>query len=266
MILWMTLKISESKDWRLWSTYGLIGGLALLTNPALGIALPFLLGWAAWRRKKAGDLRSVLPILPIALMALCCLPWIVRNYVQFERLVPMRSSLPFELWIGNNDIFDEDAISGVQRITRFEETRTYAQMGENAFLDDKERRANVFIRSKPVLFLRLTERRIIATWIGTEHPVKDFLRADSALIKLVLICNLILSAGTVAGVVQALRIKSGFLFPLLVFPVFYPLVYYITHTSLRYRHPIDPILIALTVCVTAAVFRNGVSSEARAGL
>ncbi len=32
----------------------------------------------------------------------------------------------------------------------------------------------------------------------------------------------------------------------------YPLVYYVTHTSLRYRHPIDPILILLTVVAIAA--------------
>ena len=35
--------------------------------------------------------------------------------------------------------------------------------------------------------------------------------------------------------------------PLLAFPVLYPLIYYVTHSSLRYRHPIDPFLLLLTV-------------------
>jgi hypothetical protein len=265
-ILWMTFKVSESKGWQLWIIYGFLGGLAILTNPALGIALPFLLGWAAWHGRKVNNLQFVLPIVAVAVMVLCCIPWTVRNYLQLERLVPIRSSLPFELWIGNNEIFDEHAIGGMQRITRFEETRNYAQLGENAYLDDKKRRAELFIHSKPMLFLRLTERRIIATWIGTEHPVRDFMHSNSALIRLILVCNLILTAGTVLGIFQTVRSNYGFWFPWLIFPVFYPMVYYITHTSLRYRHPIDPILIALTVSTAATLFRKRASSNVTARL
>jgi hypothetical protein len=36
-------------------------------------------------------------------------------------------------------------------------------------------------------------------------------------------------------------------FPLAVFPVVFPCLYYLTHADLRYRHPIDPIVLLLTV-------------------
>ncbi len=36
-------------------------------------------------------------------------------------------------------------------------------------------------------------------------------------------------------------------FRLSIFPVIFPCLYYLTHADLRYRHPIDPIVLLLTV-------------------
>src|ERR1700722_11842800 len=47
LILWATLELAESERWLDWGVYGVLWGLALMTNPALGVLLPFLLGWAA---------------------------------------------------------------------------------------------------------------------------------------------------------------------------------------------------------------------------
>jgi Dolichyl-phosphate-mannose-protein mannosyltransferase len=251
-LLCMTFHISNSASPKRWLAYGLLWAIALLTNPSLGIALPFFLIWAALRARNLVQLSWRIPAITFALILLCCLPWTIRNYSVFHRFILIRSSLPFELWIGNNDIFDPHAISGIQRITRFEETRHYAQLGENAYLTEKWARAANFIRQKPALFLHLTGRRIIATWIGTEHPLSDFLHANSFLIRTVLLCNFLLTLGTAAGVLLVARSKNPFAVPLAVFPTLYPLVFSVTHTSLRYRHPIDPILIFFTVVAIAA--------------
>ena len=40
--------------------------------------------------------------------------------------------------------------------------------------------------------------------------------------------------------------SSNNTFPLAAFPAVFPILYYVTHTSLRYRHPIDPVVILLT--------------------
>jgi hypothetical protein len=172
-----------------------------------------------------------------------------------HRVIPIRSSLSFELWIGNNDIFDEHAVHGIQRITRYEETRRYAQLGETAYLDEKWRLAKSFVKAKPVLFAKLTGRRIVSTWCGTEHPVDDFIRADSLLIRLVFLVNFLLTIGSVAAIFSLLLKKHPLAIPLLVFPMLFPVVYYLTHTSLRYRHPIDPFLVLLTVYSVASAYR-----------
>jgi len=251
-LVWSTLRVIEASRIRAWAGYGLLWGLALLTNPVLGAGLPFLGGWAFLRRKGASRAQWRLPAAAAAVAFLTCLPWTLRNYERFHRLVPLRSSLPFELWIGNNDIFDEHAVSGPQRITRYGETRRYTQMGENAFLDEKRRLALRFIREKPGLFLRLTGRRLTATWFGTEHPWRDFLDAPSLFLRTILALNLLLTVGTFSGVAFALFRRAPAAWPVAVFPIFYPLVFYLTHTSMRYRHPIDPLLILWTASVAAS--------------
>jgi len=251
-LVWMTLVISESSKTRIWLAYALLWALALLTNPSLGIALPFLLVWAATRANHLTKLGLRTPAAAFALIILCCLPWTLRNYSAFHRVIPIRSSFPFELWIGNNDIFDEHALGGIQRITRFEETHKYAELGETAYLDEKWNLATSFIHQKPALFLRLTRRRIIATWAGTEHPWSEFLRTDSLLARTVIVSNVFLALGTVAGVLFLARARNPFAYPVAIFPLLYPFIYYVTHPSLRYRHPIDPLLILLTVFAAAA--------------
>jgi hypothetical protein len=253
-LVWMTLLISESSKTRLWLAYALVWALALLTNPSLGIALPFLFIWAVVRAKNLAKLGWGVPTTAFALIILCCLPWTLRNYSAFHRLIPIRSSFPFELWIGNNDIFDEHAVGGIQRITRFEETRKYAQLGETAYLSEKWNLAKSFIHQKPALFLRLTGKRITATWAGTEHPLSEFLRTDSLLARTVILSNLFLTVGTLAGILFLARARNPFAYPVAIFPLLYPFIYYVTHPSLRYRHPIDPLLVLLTVFALAACF------------
>ena len=254
-LVWATFEAAESSKRSRWLAYALLWAFALLTNPALGVALPFLFLWAISRRGFAGKRSWITPAASLALIALCCLPWTLRNYHHFHRLIPIRSSLPFELWIGNNDIFDPGAVRGIQRITRYQETRRYAELGESRYLDEKARLARSFIREKPVLFAKLIGRRITATWLGTEHPYDDFRRTDSLLVRTVLLVNLLLTAGTLAGACWLVAKKHALTLPLLVFPVFYPAIYYVTHTSLRYRHPIDPLLVLLTVLAVDCAVR-----------
>src|SRR5262249_29944247 len=181
-LLWATFELKDASDYLDWTTYAILWSVALLTNPSLGILLPFFLFWVALRRSPEHTVsRKVPALLCFGVIILCCAPWTIRNYVRFHRFIPLRSNLPFELWLGNNDIFDEHAVGGTQRITRFGEVRLYTQLGENAYMDEKSHLAWDFIRSHPALETRLIFRRITATWLGTEHPWRDFRSTDSLL-------------------------------------------------------------------------------------
>jgi hypothetical protein len=62
--------------------------------------------------------------------------------------------------------------------------------------------------------------------------------------------------GTLCGVVLLFVRRNPFAFPLAAFPVVFPVLYYVTHASLRYRHPIDPALVLLTAVGLAGVLNQ----------
>jgi len=254
-VVWATVRHAESVQLRHWLRYGVLWALALLTNPSLGIILPFLFVWLMLRVRSHPSFSWRAPVFSLLLLVACCLPWTLRNFAQFHRVIPVRSSFAFELWMGNNDVFDPHAVGGKQRITRFEETRHYAQLGEAAYLAEKRELGTSFIRQKPALFFLLSEKRFVATWTGTEHPWHDLRETESQLARVVIVVNLALAIGTACGILLLAAKKSPFWVPLAAGPIFYPLVYYITHTSLRYRHPIDPLLVLLTILAAFAFAR-----------
>ena len=270
-ILWATLEVAESEKMSEWCGYGALWGLALLTNPALGAVLPFLLGWAAvrglgtsgWRWKRAG--------LALGMAALCCLPWTARNYAAFHRVIPLRSNFAFELWLGNNDIFDEHAVGGRRAITRTEEVRRYTQLGETAYLREKWELATAFIGTHPGLELRLSARKFLEFWLGTDAPVKNFREKGRGLIRVVLAGSFLTAVGALAGIfalawkgknvkerggqregfAEKKEAERNYVLPLAVFPVVFPCLYYVTHADLRYRHAIDPVVMLLTAAAVA---------------
>jgi Dolichyl-phosphate-mannose-protein mannosyltransferase len=258
-LLWATLRLAESFRLRESAAYGLLWGISLLTNPALGSLLPFLFGWIAYQQLKKGIWRPKPLLLSAALVICICLPWTIRNAMQFHRLIPLRSDFPFELWIGNNEIYDEHSRE-VRRITRFEQVRAYDQLGEGAFMSEKWQKARTFISEHPALTVRLAARRIIATWLGTPSPWSDFARADSLFVRFLFFWNAVTLIGILTALGKLLAEHSRFVFPLASYPFIFPLVYYFTQTSLRLRHPCDPILallLALAVLPVRAVSGPG---------
>src|SRR5580692_2223674 len=253
IILWATYAVIESEKLRDWCAYGFLWGFALLTNPALGAALPFLLGWIAYRGRHNTRGRFFRPAAALGVAILCCVPWTVRNYMEFHRFIPLRSNLPFELWLGNNKVFDDRSPDVNARVTRYEEERRYVQLGETAFMKEKWNLGTEFIRTHKRLEARLVGWRFMDFWLGSFHPVQDFENSNSAWIRIILAFNLITAIGSLIGIVVLWRRGSLYVFPAAVFVLAVPLVYYATHASLRYRHPIDPIVLMLTaIAVTGA--------------
>ena len=248
-LLWATFLLADDPLQRNFIYYGLFWGFALLVNPALGAVFPFLLLWIYLRTRpsRLTGLRDVLLVGCVAFLV--CVPWTIRNAVQFHRVFPVRSDFPFELWMGNNPIYDEHS-RAVNRITRYEQVHLYAQLGENAFLAEKGRAAIEFIRSHPSLCLQVAARRAVALWMGTVSPWRDFQQSESYFVSFLFLWNALTLLGTICGLTRLFLARRGVFLPVAAFPVAFPLVYYISQVSLRLRHPCDPVL-ALLVAVAA---------------
>jgi 4-amino-4-deoxy-L-arabinose transferase-like glycosyltransferase len=260
VLLWATIKLAESPLWRNWCAYGLLWGFTLMTNPSVASVLPFLLGWAAYRAWKRGpdSLSSSFSkaALTLATAVLCCIPWTVRNYVVFHRFVPLRSNFPLELYIGNNENYGDKHPRWPPPITKERETVRYFHMGETAFMDEEMRKAKSFILSHPRVEMELFGYRFADFWAGVANPAHTFLTADSLLVQSLILCGALSGTAALCGIVVLFWRRSPLAIPVSVVPIVFPVLYYLTHTSVRYRHPIDPIVLLLTAVAGGALVQR----------
>ena len=247
-ILWATLRVAGSQNRPAWAAYGLLWGFALMTNAVLLALLPFLLWWMTRQAKRPGT--AVLLVVGIA--ALCCVPWTVRNYAVFHSFVPLRSILGLQLWVGNNPQAKVIWLGEQHPIHDSAERRHYVEIGEIAYMREKDRAAIRYMLTHPGHEAALIAGRFVSFWAGgTASPGTDLLRNPSLWFRYVLLFNLAAALGTVAGLFRLWRGRSVYLFPVAVFPVIFPCAYYLTLSLPRYRHPIDPVLMLLLAAFMA---------------
>ncbi len=250
-ILWATLKLAESRRLTDWAAYGLLWGLALMTSPTLLSLFPFLLGWLIYRSHCYRH-----AALAAAMAILCCGPWTARNFAVFHTFVPLRSVVGLTLWLGNHDQSAGEWPGKLHPITNAEEREKYIELGEIAYMRDKQQQAFQFMADHPGDELRACWYRYVVIWTGgSAHPIDDFIGTDSWEFRGVLLFNVLVAIGAAAGIVILLRSRSLFAFPLVVIPVIFPCVYYLTLASARYRHPMDPVLLLLAAVAVQRVIR-----------
>jgi hypothetical protein len=245
----LALRCGQRAGRLLWALMGGYCGLAGLVNPALLPALLAILGWTAWRWTAWGwtawgwtawQTRKALrysPLLGLLVFLLVFAPWPLRNARAFGAFIPLRSTVGFELWMGNRagatGFLDESLFPLFNR----QERDLYGAKGEVAYMRDKQAQAETYMRAHPAEFLRLSTVRFIRFWTGTGSKDGSFLFSMHAVLTTALGVMgiwLLCKRGRV-------RLAVLFLLPLMLFP----LPYYITHAEFRYRLVVDPLLTML---------------------
>jgi 4-amino-4-deoxy-L-arabinose transferase-like glycosyltransferase len=217
----------------IWIFLGVFCAIAALINPALIPSLLAIMGWTAWQSRK---ITRTAPILGFLALLLVFSPWPIRNAYRFHAFIPTRTTVGFELWMGNrpgaNGFLDESVFPMYNR----QELASYISRGELAYTRDKSTLAVAYIRAQPAVFLKLSLHRFVRFWTGTGnlngspvYAVHALLTSGFGLIGLVLLYR------------RRRDLATLFALPLLLFP----LPYYITHAEFRYRLNIDPLLTIL---------------------
>jgi 4-amino-4-deoxy-L-arabinose transferase-like glycosyltransferase len=246
LIVWATLAVCESNRARHWAAYGLLWAFGLMVNPAILSVLPFLLLWLALQLRKENRQWLKLPAMAALLITMGCIPWTARNYLTFHKLVPLRSNFGLELWLGNNSQVTDTLARWLHPDGYPPERQKFVQMGEIAYMQAKQHEAVQFIVSHPRDEMRFLWHRFMDNWTGTSEPIPDIWRFLSWQGQLTLGTNILVSLLSMAGLLLLFRRERREAWLFAVFPAVYPAIYYVTHTSARYRHPIDPILCVLT--------------------
>jgi 4-amino-4-deoxy-L-arabinose transferase-like glycosyltransferase len=250
-----TIYLARTPRLAAWTGFGLLWGVAALTSPAVLSLLPFLGGWACYGLHVRGE-KSILPVSASALVFfLTLLPWSVRNYRAFHKLIPLRDNFWSEVWISNHgDTSLFPFVTGHPSTTEAE-ANEYNRLGEIAYMAEKRRGAEAFIAAHPGWFVLETLRRIAFTWTSAwslpHRPLVEDFDPDEPFDPANVIFCTVLSVLAFIGLRRAFLehadARSLYVFALACFPA----LYYLTRAHLRYRHPIDPEIIILAVYALA---------------
>src|SRR5262249_4110344 len=136
MLLWGTMRVSECRRGSSWAAYGLLWGIALMTNAALLSLAAFQFGWLLYRLLAPGWRWFARPALAIAITTLACVPWTIRNYAIFHSFIPLRSVLGLQLWVGNNPSAKVIWLGERHPINDTAERERYTSLGEVAYMSE----------------------------------------------------------------------------------------------------------------------------------
>ena len=255
-LLLLTLHMEGSDRLLPWCEYGLLWGIAALTNPSLLVWLPFAGSWLAYRLHLRGLHYLVPAIVSSAIFWLTLTPWLARNYFVFDDPLLIRSGFGMNLRAGNNPDAQGWWVTSYT-LNNPVLLVQYKRLGEAGFDEQQGYFARQWIATHPSRFALLCLRRFAYFWIGIPHVQKD---GEKNLF------SLVFSVLSIGGLVLALRRRLPASFLLASLLVFYPLMYYITFPQPRYRHAIEPEMLLLAmyfVVVTLTPFRLSISAGKR---
>jgi hypothetical protein len=184
-----------------------------------------------------------------------------RNYAVFQRVIPLRDNFWLEMWVGNNGDTSDWFTTQAHPTGSEQELRQYEQLGEIAYMSQKRADAVAYIRRHPGSFLLTSLRRVIFTWTGFWSFNRRYLAENRFDLPNIGFCTA-LTILMLLGLRQAFRQSPEFAVPLTMVLLFYPLIYYLTHAAMYYRHPIDPLIVVLAVVGWRNCFGSRTISQA----
>ncbi|MGZ4819166.1 MAG: glycosyltransferase family 39 protein [Terriglobales bacterium] len=244
ILVWFTLVLDGITTPRRLAAYGALWGLAALSNPTVLAVFPFLLAWLCLRLRRRGQPCLTSAALPIVTLLLVTTPWQIRNYVVMHKLVPLRDNFWVEVRVGNtgdiSDIYPDWAIPSTSAAAWNELHR----VGEIAYIAEMRSLAVQFIRENPAVFAWLTWKRFVFVWTGFWSLDPAYARGEPFQLPNTFFCSCV-TLLSFAGLLLIWREYRTWLLPYVAVLGAYPAVYYITHPTMDYRHPIDPMLVIL---------------------
>jgi 4-amino-4-deoxy-L-arabinose transferase-like glycosyltransferase len=245
--IWLAPELVNSLRASRWLLLGLLAGIAALTNTTLLAVFPFfwLWLWISYRRRGKSCSRMLLASIGICILTL--VPWTVRNYEAFHRIMPIRDNFGLEFWIGQE--LGARPREVVPPDFPLSDPSDYNRLGEIAFMESRRQMALTFVRQHPREYLDMTIMRCIRYWTdprGTPWPILSLLAWS--------------------GLGLALWRKGLDAALYVVVLMVFPPVYYITHTFPTYRHPIEAVMLLLAAYAAVTLVQTTAGRLFQTGL
>lgn len=226
-----------------WLLFGLLWGLIALSNSALLLFLPVCSIWILLgaRPLSSGFKNATLAgVLFLAILA----PWTIRNWRVFHTFVPLRDNLGAELEAssgpGSNGF---PVIATLPLVERDPQIMLYKRLGEIRYVQREGANGKAYITAHPTHYALITLKRFYFFWVSVPHPDEHF--ALNEAFRELNYC--FFSITGIFGLALSLRnrtLAAGlFLWAFLLLP----LIYYFVTVNARFRHPLEPLIVILTV-------------------
>jgi hypothetical protein len=232
LVLWYLRLVQSPTRTRDWVLYGLLWGVAALTTTTILAMMPLAVA-VLFLRDRGSARRQTM--VAVATLIVVLLPWTVRNYRQFGKLVPIRGNYGAELWAGNHPGVQGPDDESAHPLKDKAELAAYLNMGEMRYVADCQKRAYRFIRENPKQFARLTGQRLIGFWTAPRMQTSAWPTGCGVLAW----ASLAMLLWRPQTRLLAVPFASAFLF--------FPCSYYISHAENCFRFPIEPLILLLAV-------------------
>jgi len=244
LLLLVALHLENSTRLWAWAGFGLLWGLSALTNPVVLGTLPFVGGWVCYRLHQ--QRRSWrLPAATAGFAVLIALaPWLIRNYRAFHQPVFLKDGFPLVFLDGNFGNALHWWNGSLDPCGSAAELAEFQRVGEQAYMGEKWRQMFAFIKSNPGIVLWRSVRRFVYMWTGYWSFHREYLREEPFDPLNVIFCTAFTFLA-IAGLRNAFRRTPDRAMPYVLVLLVYPMVYYMTHSDLAYRHPLDPEIVTL---------------------
>jgi 4-amino-4-deoxy-L-arabinose transferase-like glycosyltransferase len=241
---WWAMRLHAASRAGSWTLFGLLFGLTALSNPSIVTLLPVLLLIAAVRSYRLG-----LPVLrrlclAIFAFALVLVPWTLRNYRVLHIAAPLRDGFWLEFYAGNIGDPTNSNSPSAHPASNPAEMALYEKLGETAYMAQKHDLAIETVIHHKRLFAVATMRRAVRFWTGYWSFSPAYLEHEPCDLPNVPFCS-VLTLFCAAGLLWGWRHHRARLLPFLCLVALFPIPYYLTHSSMDYRAPIEPQLAIL---------------------
>lgn len=213
---------------------------ATLVKATLTVFAPVLIGATAWASGAGGRKAVKVLVVAVCLCAAFMTPWWVRNAVVFGRFVPFTTGSGYNLYLGNNPTygaagvdgsgnFDPVVVATINRLTEVDRQRAYK--------DEAVR----FVAENPTRTLRADAGKFVRFW----NIIPNTVEFRHGLYPIV--CALSYGPILLLALWSAFRSRKRWrdFAPFYLIIGYFTAVHTITMASLRYRLPIEPLLIIL---------------------
>jgi len=243
-------KLDRGKDLQLGCLLGLSLGATVLFRQIFLLFLPFLFVWAWWGRRRQAGKAPLLPLLISAAIVMgVVLPFTIYNYIRFDRFVLLNSNAGYAFFFGNHPIYGtkfipilSDESGGYWSLI----PKELFGMDEAALDQELLRRGLNFVREDPGRYIMLSLSRIpvyFMFWPSRESGlVSNLSRVSSfGLLWPFMLYGVVISLFTRPWSLSRLVESPAFL--LQIFLVIYTAIHVLTWTLVRYRIPVDAVLV-----------------------